>query len=62
MFGSDSQGMGRINEVIPRCWMHNDVCPEMRVDTQTFDVYVDGDLAYCEPLERVSLGQRYVLR
>ena len=42
--------------------MHNDVCPEIRVDTQTFDVYVDGDLAYCEPLERVALGQRYMLR
>ena len=42
--------------------LHNDVCPEIRVDAQTFDVYVDGELAWCEPLERVALGQRYMLR
>ena len=45
-----------------RDMLHNDLCPEIRVDAQTFDVYVDGELAWCEPLERVALGQRYMLR
>ena len=42
--------------------LHNDLCPDIRVNPQTFDVYVDDELAYCEPLERVALGQRYMLR
>jgi len=42
--------------------MHNDVCPQIEVNPQTFDVYVDGELAVCEPLSRVTLGQKYLLR
>ena len=42
--------------------MHNDVCPQIEVNPQTFDVYVDGELAVCEPLGRVTLGQKYLLR
>jgi urease subunit alpha len=45
-----------------RDMLHNDVCPEIRVDPRTFNVYVNGDLAWCEPLERVALAQRYMLR
>ncbi len=45
-----------------RDMLHNDLCPEIRVNPETFDVYVDGALAACEPLERVTLGQRYMLR
>ncbi|MFZ2870800.1 urease subunit alpha [Zavarzinia sp.] len=40
----------------------NDRCPEMRVDPQTFDVYVDGEIATCAPASEVPLGQRYMLR
>ncbi|MDH3468323.1 MAG: urease subunit alpha [Gammaproteobacteria bacterium] len=42
--------------------LHNDACPEMRVDPQTFDVFVDGDLATCEPAHELPLTQRYMLR
>ncbi|MFQ5785823.1 MAG: urease subunit alpha [Alphaproteobacteria bacterium] len=42
--------------------LHNDACPEMRVDPQTFDVYVDGKLATCEPAASLPLTQRYMLR
>ena len=42
--------------------LHNDACPEMRVDAQTFDVYVDGELATCEPAATLPLTQRYMLR
>ncbi len=42
--------------------LHNDACPEIRVDPQTFDVFVDGALATCEPAARLPLAQRYMLR
>ncbi len=42
--------------------LHNDACPEIRVDAQTFDVFVDGELATCEPAQELPLAQRYMLR
>jgi urease subunit alpha len=42
--------------------LHNDVCPEIRVDPETFEVFVDGELATCAPAERLPLTQRYLLR
>jgi urease subunit alpha len=40
----------------------NDACPHIRVDAQTFDVFVDGELATCEPAKVLPLAQRYMLR
>lgn len=42
--------------------LHNDLCPKIEVDAQTFDVSVDGQVAYCEPAETLPLTQRYMLR
>jgi urease subunit alpha len=42
--------------------LHNDACPEIKVNPQTFDVFVDGDLATCEPAETLPLAQKYMLR
>jgi urease subunit alpha len=42
--------------------LHNSACPNIRVDPQTFDVYVDGELATCEPARELPLAQRYMLR
>ncbi|MEO0624661.1 MAG: urease subunit alpha [Pseudomonadota bacterium] len=43
--------------------MHlNDACPEISVDPATFDVFVEGELATCEPATEVPLAQRYMLR
>jgi len=42
--------------------LHNSVCPSIKVDPQTFEVFVDGKLAHCEPAERLPLTQRYMLR
>ena len=43
--------------------MHlNDACPNVTVDPQTFDVFVDGALATCEPAQTLPLAQRYMLR
>ena len=41
--------------------LHNDALPEIRVDPQTFEVMVDGQVAWCEPVDRVALGQLYLL-
>ncbi|KQP02728.1 urease subunit alpha [Methylobacterium sp. Leaf93] len=40
----------------------NDACPDIRVDPQTFDVFVDGAIATCEPAKVLPLAQRYMLR
>ena len=42
--------------------LHNTACPDIRVDPQTFDVFVDGELAWCEPAETLPLAQLYMLR
>ena len=42
--------------------LHNTACPEISVDPQTFDVFVDGELATCEPAEKLPLAQLYMLR
>ena len=42
--------------------LHNDACPHIRVDPQTFDVYADGERLTCEPVSEVPLAQRYMLR
>jgi urease subunit alpha len=40
----------------------NDALPEIRVDPATFEVFVDGELATCEPATELPLAQRYMLR
>ena len=42
--------------------LHNDVCPDIRVDPSSFDVTVDGELAACDPVSEVTLGQTYLMR
>ena len=42
--------------------LRNDALPDIRVDPRTFDVVVDGERAWCEPVDRVPLGQLYLLR
>jgi urease subunit alpha len=40
----------------------NDACPEIRVDPATFNVFVNGELAWCEPAHELPLTQRYMVR
>jgi urease subunit alpha len=40
----------------------NDALPTITVDPETYRVEVDGELATCEPLDRVPLGPLYVLK
>jgi urease subunit alpha len=42
--------------------LHNDACPRVEVDPQTFEVRVDGVPATCDPVSKVPLAQRYMLR
>jgi urease subunit alpha len=42
--------------------LHNTALPEITVNPQTFEVSLDGEQAWVEPLEEVTLGQRYMLR
>jgi urease subunit alpha len=42
--------------------LHNDACPSITVNPQTFDVMIDGKVITCEPARVVPLAQRYMLR
>ena len=43
--------------------MHlNNALPDIKVDPTTFDVFVDGNLAYCDPSSSLPLTQKYMLR
>ena len=39
----------------------NDATPEMEVNPETFQVRANGELLTCEPVDKVSLGQRFFL-
>jgi len=41
--------------------IHNDATPDIRVDPETFEVFVDGQLATCEPAKTLPMTQRYAL-
>lgn len=43
-------------------FVHNNICPNIEVDPDTFRVMVDGKLAMCEPVDRVPLGRLYMFR
>jgi urease subunit alpha len=45
-----------------RDMLWNDACPNIKVDPETFDVFVDGVLATCEPARELPLARRYMLR
>jgi urease subunit alpha len=42
--------------------LHNDSCPNITVNPQTFEVFIDGKLVTCEPAKELPLAQRYMLR
>ncbi len=42
--------------------LHNNACPNITVNPQTFDVLVDGEIITCAPASQVPLSRRYLLR
>ena len=39
----------------------NNILPKISVDPQTYEVFADGELLTCEPLNEVPMSQRYFL-
>lgn len=54
--------LGSTRRLSKRDMVRNDALPEIRVDSQTFEVLVDGTLATSSAAERVALARRYFLR
>ena len=41
--------------------IHNDFCPTMEVDPETYEVRANGELLTCEPATVLPMAQRYFL-
>src|SRR5262249_27786672 len=41
--------------------IHNDYCPRIEVDAETYQVRADGELLTCEPARVLPMAQRYFL-
>ncbi|GAB3447345.1 urease subunit alpha [Insolitispirillum peregrinum] len=41
--------------------IHNNACPHLEVDSETYEVRADGELLTCEPAAELPLAQRYFL-
>jgi urease subunit alpha len=52
---SDIRGVGKAQMV------HNDACPKIEVDPETYQVRADGELLTCEPAKELPMAQRYFL-
>ncbi|PSB34458.1 urease subunit alpha [Stenomitos frigidus] len=42
--------------------LHNNACPDIEVDPDTFQVRVNGEIATCDPVAQVPLGRLYIFR
>jgi urease subunit alpha len=51
-----------IRKISKNDMLHNQAMPDIEVNPQTFDVYADGKLLKCDPVEKVPLCRRYMLR
>lgn len=52
---SGMRGLGKADMV------HNSATPRIEVDPQSYEVRVDGELAWCEPATELPMTQRYFL-
>ena len=69
---ADTQGkLGMTKKLLPAIgtrkltkadMLHNNACPNITVNPQTFDVMIDGKVITCEPAKVVALAQRYMFR
>ena len=41
--------------------VHNNYCPQIEVDPETYEVRADGELLTCEPAEELPMTQRYFM-
>jgi urease len=54
-------GVVRCRAVTKKDMVWNDHTPNITVNPETFEVVVDGELLRCDPIDKVSLGQRFFL-
>ena len=54
-------GVRHTRAVRKKDMVHNDYCPRMEVDPETYEVRADGQLLVCEPLAVLPMAQRYFL-
>jgi len=61
-------GLRKMVRAVQRCrglgkssMVHNDYCPRMEVDAETYEVRADGQLLTCEPARVLPMAQRYFL-
>jgi urease subunit alpha len=50
-----------IREIAKAQMVHNDACPTIDVDPETYQVRADGQLLTCEPAKELAMTQRYFL-
>jgi urease subunit alpha len=50
-----------IREIGKAQMVHNDACPKLEVDPETYEVRADGELLTCEPAKELAMAQRYFL-
>jgi urease subunit alpha len=56
-----TSAVGRCRGLGKRAMIHNDYCPRMEVDAETYEVRADGQLLTCEPARVLPMAQRYFL-
>jgi urease subunit alpha len=53
--------VGGCRGLTKKAMVHNDYCPQMEVDAETYEVRADGQLLTCEPARVLPMAQRYYL-
>ena len=54
-------GVSNTRRLTKKDMVHNDLTPEIEVDSETYEVRADGELLTCEPAQELALAQRYFL-
>ena len=50
-----------IRNISKKDMVHNDYCPNIEVNPETYEVKADGEIITCEPAESLPLSQRYFM-
>ena len=50
-----------IRNISKKDMVHNDCCPNIEVNPETYEVKADGEIITCEPAESLPLAQRYFM-
>jgi urease subunit alpha len=56
-----TSAVGRCRGIRKASMIHNDYCPRIEVDAETYEVRADGQLLTCEPARVLPMAQRYFL-